>query len=129
MKRRGFFRWWRDEPSRNEVRETLGYFIEVYLPWLPLLSGLVLPTPSGLRPGLVLSGWFPVSWAIGCVGFKLRAWSVGACSVGRPCAVWAELELELELEVALLQVRLPLILILLGTFSSSAQIVSPGSIA
>jgi hypothetical protein len=71
LERKGFFRWWRDEPSGNEVRKTLGYFIEVYLPWLPLLSGLVLPTPSGLRPGLALGGWLPIGWAIGCVGFEL----------------------------------------------------------
>ena len=73
LERRWFLGWWRDEPSGNEVRKTLCYFIEVYLSWLPLLSGLVLPTPSGLRLGLAFGGWFPKGWSVGCICLKFPA--------------------------------------------------------
>jgi hypothetical protein len=85
-----YWRWWRDEPSGNEVRETFCYVNEVYLPWLPLLSGLVLPTPSRLRLGLALGGRLPISRAIGFVGVELPTlvW-LGVWAL----AMWANLAL------------------------------------
>ncbi len=43
---------WRDGPSGYQVRETLYNFVNFNLTWLPLLSGLILRTPSSAFDGL-----------------------------------------------------------------------------
>ena len=57
---------WRDEPSGNQVRETLCYFMDFYFTRLPLFGGLILRTPTvalrGLpagRPAILVGLKFP----------------------------------------------------------------------
>ena len=64
-------RWsgWRDGPSfGDQVRETLSYFMDLYLTRLPLLGGLILQIPSS--NGL---GGLPVRRPNGFVGVKFPA--------------------------------------------------------
>ena len=50
---RWFGSGWRDDgPSGYQVRETLCYFMDFNLTRLPLLSGLILRTPSSAFDGL-----------------------------------------------------------------------------
>ena len=63
---RWFNSGWRDGPSGNQVRETFCYFIDFNLTRPPLLSGLILHTPSNplgglpvFRPGSLVGIKFP----------------------------------------------------------------------
>ena len=52
---------WSSKASGNQVRETVTYFMDFNLSWLPLLSGLVLPNTSGTLL-LPLGRGLPISW-------------------------------------------------------------------
>ncbi len=61
--------WWRDGPSvSDQLRETLCYFMDLYLTRLPLLGGLIIRTLSS--NGL---GGFPICQPEGFVGVQFPA--------------------------------------------------------
>jgi hypothetical protein len=64
---RWFNSGWRDGPSGNQVRGTFCYFIDINLTRPPLLSGLILLTPSNALGGL------PVFWPGSLVGIEFTA--------------------------------------------------------
>jgi hypothetical protein len=62
----GGYMLWSARASGRQVLETVNYFINLSLAWLPLLSDFVLDAPSGKCDDfLVLCNGLPVLWMLG----------------------------------------------------------------